>query len=661
MFGGHHKLANTPKARHVPQNGTQKLPTEETRLRGSRATPKRPLAGRKNPRTIIKERQPTQSPAKKLILGGHCPKKVSPGLEAPLRHPSPQTPRSKTDLSHDVPRRGHRLPLLACGDVEPNPGPCPTQRCLLCPPPGKWPAPPPAPTEDYQLYPYLFRDIPGRLGTSTPTLDAFAAPWNSQLPDFWCRHTNAFRQSWLGVTPLWANPPFSLLPLVLQHLKSKGGHVLLVCPSYSRLLTSFGNLSKASYTLPKNTSLFLRGGVFPMPPPAWSVWVFHIDVQPTPTSQKGAPLQTESPKGNNNFYSTDMDPKQPTASETPTQTPAKLTKTQPTPADHTVTPCVVSPDTHLAMSHTANKYSPTGCPTPPRGTCDPCSGLLPRVAPEVSLDLMDVPMPSPTNSCSSADVLHNGLPYSPSIPNSPVSLTSSIDLLDQQDQTDIQQSMSPSGWATQPLPTRQTTCWERQNRLLQDGDIESNPGPRNGPSAMGPQAWEYWLETTFAAAPISRFWVLVTADPGAAGPSSTAITTTTTSWSGLAASCKWCDKVVWFTTLDPLLNHSCPPHHLLPNKMPTFGTIWDSPPSEPDSEHCSDGFLDQLQAEHEKDQHYWQDGKVVWPIQGRGSTPTCGDVEPNPGPSSAETSITPRPCQQTIRTTALWPVADSRL
>ena len=180
---------------------------------------------------------------------------------------------------------------------------------------------------------------------------------------------------------------------------------------------------------------------------------------------------------------------------------------------------------------------------------------------------------------------------------------------------------------------------------------------------MGPHAWEYWLETTFAVSPISRFWALVTADPGTAGPSSsTMVGRPPGSWRGLAASCNWCDKVLWFTTLAPLLNHTCPPHHLLPNKMPTFGSIWDRLPSEPDSDHGTDEFLDQLQAEHENDQHYWQDGAIVWPVQGRGSLQTCGDVEPNPGPSAEETH-TPRTlktCQHEIRTSGNKPASGSR-
>jgi hypothetical protein len=222
------------KNRHTPQNRARKPLGGHQRPKSGPSTPETPFGGRQKPPTAPKERQFLQKPAKQLLGGVKRPKKAACPPEMP------HTPGSRTPIPHNAarggfytlpqtrnmdcppPRRGHTPSLLLSGDMEPNPGPFPAQSCLLCPAPGTHPVPQ-GPTEDYQLHPHFFLEAPGRLGTATPTLDAFAAPWNSQLPNFWCHHVDAFRQSWLGSTPLWANPPFSLLHLVLRHLQDRGG------------------------------------------------------------------------------------------------------------------------------------------------------------------------------------------------------------------------------------------------------------------------------------------------------------------------------------------------------------------------------------------------------------------------------------------------------
>ena len=208
-----------------------------------------------------------------------------------------------------------------------------------------------------------------------------------------------------------------------------------------------------------------------MPPPVWSVWIFYIDLKP-PTAPR---LQTESPDTSEVPFGTDINLKPPISTDTETNTPTNPLRIMPilAPMDHTVTPCFTTPDTHLGTSQTANENSLGGHLTSAAltGVCGPSSRPLPLAASEVSLGLLDAPLSSPTNSGTSGDVLHNGLPYITSGPNSPVSPTTSIDVLDRQDQTDTQQPPSPSHWAAQPPPTRHATCWERHKRLLQDGDI----------------------------------------------------------------------------------------------------------------------------------------------------------------------------------------------
>ena len=226
-----------------------------------------------------------------------------------------------------------------------------------------------------------------------------------------------------------------------------------------------------------------------MPPPVWSVWIFYIDLKP-PTA---APVQTESPNTVVFPLETHLNIKSPLPTNTVTNIPTIPPNLPPTiqPSDHSATPCAPYPDMHLGTSHTANKDS-VGVHLTSAALTGIC-GLSPRrlslTSSDVSLDLLDCPLSSPTNSGMSTDVLRINLPYTTSAPSSPVSLTSSVDVLEQKDQANSQPPLPPSQWAAQTLPAPQATCWERQDRLLQDGDIESNPGPPSGASTIEPPAW----------------------------------------------------------------------------------------------------------------------------------------------------------------------------
>ena len=142
--------------------------------------------------------------------------------------------------------------ILRAGDVEENPGP-----------------------EDYQLLPTIFsqvlRDFAGA-GCPSPYVDAFAAVHNALLPRFWTVKEDAFRHDWLANLPIWANPPFSLYPRVLEKLKREGGHMLLLVPGWQAILPLFWDLAQLVYQLPPGPLFLLRGQV-PMAAPHWRAFV----------------------------------------------------------------------------------------------------------------------------------------------------------------------------------------------------------------------------------------------------------------------------------------------------------------------------------------------------------------------------------------------------
>ena len=97
------------------------------------------------------------------------------------------------------------------------------------------------------LDPPLFRAVVSRLSPNLlPLVDAFAAPHNAQLPAYWSTDDCAFRHDWRGERPIWANPPFSLLPLVLAKLRHEGGHLLLLVSEWSAQLPALTALTQDS-------------------------------------------------------------------------------------------------------------------------------------------------------------------------------------------------------------------------------------------------------------------------------------------------------------------------------------------------------------------------------------------------------------------------------
>jgi len=118
----------------------------------------------------------------------------------------------------DHPASGRGAPIVSCGDVEPSPGPPPTD----------WGE------ENYAVAPDLVAEARGRL-VIAPVRNAFAAPINRRFSAFWTKEEDAFAQAWdyPSAGALWANPPFSRLEEVVTKASREGCLMLVVAPECS--------------------------------------------------------------------------------------------------------------------------------------------------------------------------------------------------------------------------------------------------------------------------------------------------------------------------------------------------------------------------------------------------------------------------------------------
>lgn len=91
---------------------------------------------------------------------------------------------------------------------------------------------------DYKLNPSTFRLCCQALDLA-PQVDAFATAENKQVPRFWSRFwsegtegVDAFARTWHRSTPLWLNPPFSLMGRVLKKILDDQGEALVCAPRW---------------------------------------------------------------------------------------------------------------------------------------------------------------------------------------------------------------------------------------------------------------------------------------------------------------------------------------------------------------------------------------------------------------------------------------------
>ena len=180
----------------------------------------------------------------------HCP----PPFSTPLIHPR----TCLTSPPQECP--------MSTSDCSPNPSLSPLLRTMPFHKMG----------EDFMLDPPLFEETIKHLTpTNPPILDAFASLHNSQLPFYWSAQQNALSRSWVVPSPLWANPPFSLLPSILHKISAEGAHVLLIVPEWSPSLPALVALSCGTWLLPDAPTFRIKGAAL-LPAPHWRTLAIYI-------------------------------------------------------------------------------------------------------------------------------------------------------------------------------------------------------------------------------------------------------------------------------------------------------------------------------------------------------------------------------------------------
>ena len=98
------------------------------------------------------------------------------------------------------------------------------------------------PEEDVKLHPEVFRQACAVLHCD-PQVDLFASSRHKQLPyyltidatDVYALGINAFNYEWDSNVILYANPPWTLIDMVLDKIQQEGAHVLLVTPHWPHM------------------------------------------------------------------------------------------------------------------------------------------------------------------------------------------------------------------------------------------------------------------------------------------------------------------------------------------------------------------------------------------------------------------------------------------
>lgn len=146
---------------------------------------------------------------------------------------------------------------------------------------------------DWTLGPLAYAELESRFGPHT--VDLFASHLNTNCRRFYSRHwspgcsgTDAVLQPWTGDN-LYSNPPFNLMPAVLEKAIREGTRVTLVAPRWEAQPWFWRGAEAAAtvYHLPPEQGVFTHGARdSPAPKPPWGVTVFRFegcgDTRPDP-------------------------------------------------------------------------------------------------------------------------------------------------------------------------------------------------------------------------------------------------------------------------------------------------------------------------------------------------------------------------------------------
>ena len=144
---------------------------------------------------------------------------------------------------------------------------------------------------DWAVADDVFEEIDAAWGPHT--VDRFASYLNKKCKRFnarwYCRDAeavDALVQDWSGETN-WVNPPFGILDRVLGHMRRGRYRGTVLVPdgrtwSSQPWFTAIFGPRRPEWLLERRplaaeTGTFLRGGIEPMEPPAWSVWACKVD------------------------------------------------------------------------------------------------------------------------------------------------------------------------------------------------------------------------------------------------------------------------------------------------------------------------------------------------------------------------------------------------
>ena len=129
--------------------------------------------------------------------------------------------------------------------------------------------------ESFAITRGLFRRIVSSFDRGLPDVDAFAAEGNNQIPKFWSLTNDALGHDWGTPRLIWANPPFSLIPRVMQKVMRGNVRTILIAPRWESIPWNMLTHRAARWFLLPIEKLFCKVHREPAwPPPRWRCGAF---------------------------------------------------------------------------------------------------------------------------------------------------------------------------------------------------------------------------------------------------------------------------------------------------------------------------------------------------------------------------------------------------